>query len=52
MSYIPTSDMIADLITKDMPVEKFVKYVGLMGLRNIFMKMEMDCILTNSGSEN
>ena len=37
VSYIPTSDMIADPMTKGIPVEKFVKHVSLMGLMNISM---------------
>ena len=35
VSYIPTSDMIDDPMTKGIPAEKFVKHVGLMGLMNI-----------------
>ena len=37
VSYIPTSDMIADPMTKGIPIEKFVKHVDLMGLMNIFI---------------
>ena len=35
VSYIPTSDMIADPLTKSISADNFIKYVGLMGLRNI-----------------
>ena len=35
ISYIPTSDMIADPLTKSLSAENFIKHVGLMGLRNI-----------------
>ena len=37
VSYIPTSDMIADPMTKGISAEKFVKHVSLMRLRNISM---------------
>ena len=40
VSYIPTSDMIADPMTKEIPAEKFVKHVGLMGLMNISIDNE------------
>lgn len=33
ITYIPTSNMIADPLTKGIPSETFVKHVGLMGLR-------------------
>ena len=35
VSYIPTSNMLADLLTKSIPTDNFIKHVGLMGLRNI-----------------
>ena len=35
VTYIPTSDMIADPLTKGIPAGTFIKHVGLMGLINV-----------------
>ena len=37
VSYIPTSDMIADPMIKWIPAKKFVKHVSMMRLMNISM---------------
>ena len=34
VTYIPTTDMIADPLTKGITAESFIKHVSLMGLRN------------------
>ena len=34
VTYIPTTDMLADSLTKAIPAETFIKHVSLMGLRN------------------
>ena len=35
VTYIPTSDMIVDPLTKGIPAKLFSKHVDLMGLRNM-----------------